>query len=725
MPITTFVIPKMDCPAEEKLIRKQLQSIPGIQQLDFNLIQKELKITHQLSTLNLIQKEFSALGMEAHIKNSSFTTQHLNMLQLSVTRRDWIIIVISGLLAVIAEIFAFTSKAEHSPIIITLAIASMLIGGRQTFLKGLRALRYFTLNMNFLMTIAIVGAVIIGEWPEAAMVTFLFALAEMIESYSLDKARHAIRRLIEISPDMATVQMEKGGWQVKPIGEIKMNDIVWVKPGERIPLDGIVVKGQSSVNQAPITGESMPVTKKQNDTVFAGSINERGSFEFKVTAHANETLLAKIIRAVQQAQSERAPTQRFVDQFAKYYTPSMVIIAVLIATLPPLIGGASFYPWFYKALVLLVIACPCALVISTPVTIVSGLAAAAKQGVLIKGGTYLEEGHKLKAIAFDKTGTLTHGKPQVTDVITIAGFSENQLLQLAASLESHSEHPVAQAILQQWEKLKSEKQLLSVNDYETFPGRGIVGTINGQHYFLGNHRFAEEQKACNSHIESILKNLEQQGKTTIVLGTNQKTIGILAVADTVRETSIQAIQALHKLGITTAMITGDNSITAQTIAKSLGIDDVQANLLPEDKLTAIDVLLKKYGKVGMVGDGINDAPALAKSSIGFAMGHGGTDIALETADIALMEDNLTKLPFFIKLSRRTWHKLLENISLSIGIKAIFFILALIGLATLWMAIFADMGASLLVVINGLRLLQFDSHSFNTASSRVDVKKREQ
>ncbi|MBX9622019.1 MAG: cadmium-translocating P-type ATPase [Alphaproteobacteria bacterium] len=703
---TTFYIPTMDCPAEEKLIREKLQSVTNVKQLEFNLIQQELIVTHQTSDVSDIQNALTSLGLNVQIKNGSYTSKQLNLLQAHVTTKDWMIIILSGLLAFTAEIIAFTTRAEDSLLIIVLALASMLVGGRITFLKGLRAIRYFVLNINFLMTIAVLGAVIIGEWPEAAMVTFLFGLAETIESYSLDKARQAIQRLIEIAPDVATVQTGKGSWEVKSVQEIQLNDIVWVKPGERIPLDGIVLKGRTSVNQAPITGESIPVEKNKGDTVFAGSINERGSFEFKVTNQKNETLLAKIIRAVQQAQGERAPTQRFVDQFAKYYTPTMVIIAILIAFLPTFIWQAPFYPWFYKALVLLVIACPCALVISTPVTVVSGLAAAAKHGILIKGGTYLEQGSHLKAIAFDKTGTLTHGKPKVTDLISVTKTSNYDVLQLAASLEANSEHPIANAIIQHWKNLNSSSDLLTTHEYETFPGRGLVGIIDGQRYFLGNHRFAEENNVCNTQVESILHQLEQQGKTTIVLGTQHEVLAIFAVADTLRVTSIQAIQSLHQLGIKIAMITGDNPTTAQAIAEKLSIDDIQANLLPEDKLTAIDTLLKKYNKVGMVGDGINDAPALAKATIGFAMGHSGTDVALETADVALMEDNLNKLPFFIHLSRRVWHKLVQNITLSIGIKIVFFALALWGLASLWMAILADMGASLIVVLNGLRLLNF-------------------
>jgi len=622
-----------------------------------------------------------------------------------VTKKDWVMIGLSGCLAAAAEISTFTIHNEISPLVIAFAIISMLLGGHQVFLKGLRAIRYLTLNMNFLMSIAIVGAIGIGAWPEAAMVTFLFALAELIEVYSLDKAQRAIRSLLEIAPDSATVQ-EEGGWRTKAVAKITIDSIVWVKPGERIPLDGILIKGQSTVNQAPITGESMPVKKEIGDSVFAGTLNERGSFEFKVTVNPGDTLLAKIIRTVQQAQAERAPAERFVDQFAKYYTPAMVILAVLIATIPPLVFNGAFIPWFYKALVLLVIACPCALVISTPVTIVSGLTVAARQGVLIKGGAYLEIGHKLKAIAFDKTGTLTYGKPVITNIISLSNLSENQALQLAASLDAYSEHPIAEAIVTQYRKSNPENALLSVNNFEAIPGRGVIGYIDGQAYFLGNHQFAEEKKICNLEVEKILEKLELEGKTTIVLGVKHQVLAVLAVADTIRKTSFSAIQALHQLGITTVMVTGDNSTTAHAIAKISGIDEVKANLLPQDKIKIIEGLLTKHGIVGMVGDGINDAPALAKASIGFAMGHTGTDVALETADVALMEDNLNKLPFFVILSRRTWRKLIENITLSIGIKGVFFILALLGFASLWMAVFADMGASLIVVFNGLRLLRY-------------------
>lgn len=519
MPKIILRIPKMDCPEEVNLIKSQFQSIPNIQQLNFNLIQQELTVTYEDLDISAIQTTLQALGMESYVKSDSSVQKPLQLSQ-TVTKKDWIIISLSGLFALTAEIIALSAHTENSIPVILLAIASMLMGGRQTFLKGLRAIRYFNLNMNFLMSIAIVGAIAIGEWPEAAMVTFLFALAELIEVYSLDRARQAIRGLMEITPDTATVQVAES-WHVKPVNDITVNDIIWVKPGERIPLDGVITKGQSTINQAPITGESMPAEKKIGDSIFAGSINERGSFEFKVTVQPGDTLLAKIIRAVQQAQAERAPAQRFVDQFAKYYTPFMVVFAILIATIPPLFLGAVFLPWLYKALVLLVIACPCALVISTPVTIVSGLAAAAKHGVLIKGGTYLETGRQLKAIAFDKTGTLTHGKPVVTDIKVFKTLSAKQLLQFAASLDAHSEHPIAAAIVAAWHKDNSQGSLLTIDQFEAIPGRGVTGIINDQRYFLGNHRLAEEKNICNSTIESELKKLEQEGKTTIVLGTEQ------------------------------------------------------------------------------------------------------------------------------------------------------------------------------------------------------------
>ncbi|HHF0572465.1 TPA: heavy metal translocating P-type ATPase, partial [Legionella anisa] len=578
------------------------------------------------------------------------------------------------------------------------------LSGRPTFKKGWLALRTKAMNINSLMLIAIVGAVFIGAWPEAAMVTVLFALAERIERYSLDKARLAIRSLMQIAPEDALIKQDNGQWLSLPIEKVQPGAVFKVKPGERIPLDGVVVSGQSTVNQAPITGESMPVSKQVNDDVFAGTLNEHGVLEVKVTKASGDTLLAKIGKAIEQAQAERAPTQRFVDQFARYYTPIMVLIAVFIALIPPLALGYPFYDWLYKALTLLVIACPCALVISTPVTVVSGLASAAKHGLLIKGGSYLETGYRLKLIALDKTGTLTEGKPVVTDFIVYdKSKTEQELLLLAASLDSHSEHPVAHALVSYWQQEQPNTTLLEVEQFSALPGRGVKGLVQQKQYFVGNHQLAEDNRVCSPEIEQILKQLEEEGKTTVILSNTTTVLALFAVADTLRKTSQWAISKLHEQGIKTAMLTGDNAVTARAIAKQVGIDEVKANVLPTDKLQAINHLLEQYKNVGMVGDGINDAPALAKASISFAMGK-GTDTALETADVALMNDNLAMLPLYIELSRNTARILRQNISLSIAIKGVFFILALAGVATLWMAVFADMGASLMVVANGLRLL---------------------
>jgi Cd2+/Zn2+-exporting ATPase len=513
---------------------------------------------------------------------------------------------------------------------------------------------------------------------------------------------------------------------------VQVGQVVQVRPGERLPLDGVVTSGASFVNQAPITGESVPVEKKSGDGVFAGSINERGVFEFRVSVGSGDTTLARIIRAVQQAQGQRAPTQRFIDNFSRYYTPIVVLLALLVAILPPLFFAQPFQPWLYKALVLLVVACPCALVISTPVTVVSGLAAAARRGILVKGGAYLEAGRQLRAVALDKTGTLTHGKPTVTDVIVLGepeqsgNRDEDALLQLAASLDAPSEHPVASAIVAAWtgakdtpagltkdhsvngarlQTVKKSGELLPVEEFESITGRGVQGRIGKTLYFIGNHRLAQEKGVSNVRVEAELGRLEAQGKTTVVLSNEHQALAVFGVADTLRDTSIEALRELHDLGVRTVMLTGDNAATATAIARQVGIDDARGGLLPEDKLAAITELLQAHGAVGMVGDGINDAPALAKSSIGFAMGAAGTDTAIETADVALMQDDLRKLPEFIALSRKTGQVLTQNITLALGIKVIFFALALTGKATLWMAVFADMGGSLLVVGNGLRLLK--------------------
>ncbi len=701
-----FIIEKMDCPTEEKLIRNRLASIDGIESLYFNLMERQLTVTHSLDDDKLIASAIGSLGMEARLKSLEDAKSVVKSERShAIPKSSWIIIGIAGVLASLSEAIALIDGDESSVFVKVFAVLSIFVGGRDTLRKGFIAIRNFTMNINFLMTVAIAGAVLIGQWPEAAMVTFLFGVAELIEKYSLERARNAIRSLMEMSPELATVRRGTDWVEVKA-SEVSLGEIVRVKPGERIPLDGVVTGGQSSVNQAPITGESIPLEKSDGDELFAGSINERGVLEFKVTANKGHTTLDRIVRAVQEAQSERAPTQRFVDTFSLYYTPLMVGLAVLVAVLPPLFFGTTWLASFYKALVLLVIACPCALVISTPVTIVSGLAAAAKRGILIKGGVYLEQGRRLRIIALDKTGTLTVGKPQVTDIVPLGSLPEKECLQFAASLDAPSEHPVASAIVSKWtQDTNSDRMtLLEVSNFESITGRGVKGHIKGELHYVGNHRLTEEIGLCGSHVENVLLRLEAEGKTAVVLSSSKEALAVFGVADTLRETSVQAVKDLYKLSLVTAMLTGDNQTTAEAIAEKVQIDDVRGGLLPEDKLRIVSELKVRYGHIGMVGDGINDAPALAKADIGFAMGAAGTDTALETADVAFMEDDLRKLPEFISLSHRAYRVLVQNISFAIATKLVFFGLAIGGMATLWMAVFADMGASLIVVFNGLRLL---------------------
>lgn len=694
----SYFIDKMDCAVEEQLIRKRLGREAGIESMEFDLMSRKLTVEHSLDTDKPILKALAEIGMEPGQEGPG---------EGGVVERPagdqnekWMMAGALGL-AVVSEIVGWKTGTEQSLPVIILAVSAILLGGAKTFRKGLVAVRTLSLNINFLMCLAVVGAVAIGSWPEAAMVTVLFGIAEMIEAYSLDRARNAVRSLMQLAPERALVQRGTG-WEEVDAKSIEIGSIVRVKPGERIPLDGDVVNGQSAVNQAPITGESVPVDKGVGDSLFAGSINEQGVLEFRVTGTRGHTTLDRIIATVQEAQASRAPSQRFVDAFARVYTPTVVVLAILVATLP-LLFGQPFLPWLYKALVMLVIACPCAMVISTPVTVVSGLAAAARQGILIKGGAHLESGRKLKMIALDKTGTLTHGKPVLTDTIALHDSDKERALQIAASLDALSDHPVAKAIVQGW-----TGELLVVESFQSLTGRGVSGVIEGRLHYLGNHRLTEEKEVCCDHVHDALARLEADGKTTVVLSDDKEAVAVFGVADTLRAESVEAIRELHQLGFKLSMLTGDNEKTAAAIAAKAGIDDVRAELLPDEKLNCVEELLAQWASVGMVGDGVNDAPALAKATVGFAMGAAGTDTALETADVALMQDDLRMLPVYVRLSRKTGQILTQNLVLAIGIKVVFFGLALAGIATLWMAVFADMGASLLVVGNGLRLL----HSYS-------------
>jgi len=676
---TPIRIMQMDCPTEEALLRKKLGGMAGVSDMEFNLMQRVLTVTHEPQAIQAILDAVRSLGFTPEIATGTASDAGLT----PEPAKPWWPLALAGVAAVASEAVHWLGLPTWLAAV--LAVTAVLACGITTYKKGWVAIRNGNLNINALMSIAVTGALVLGQWPEAAMVMVLFTVAELIEAKSLDRARNAIQGLMQLTPERATVLQADGNWLEVAAKSVAVTARVRVKPGERIALDGTLVSGRSTVNQAPITGESLPVDKAQGDAVFAGTINQSGSFEYVVTAAAGDSTLARIIHAVEEAQGAKAPTQRFVDQFARVYTPVVFAIALAVAILPPLVMGGAWFDWVYKALVLLVIACPCALVISTPVTIVSGLAAAARQGILIKGGAYLEEGRKLAWLALDKTGTITHGKPVQTDFVVWSDHSEADVRSLAHSLASRSDHPVSRALAAAAQQ--DGIALKNVEAFEALAGRGSKGLIAGKVYHLGNHRLIHELGRCSAELEARLSALEQQGKTVILLSDEARVHGMFAVADTVKDSSRQAIAELHALGINTVMLTGDNAHTARAIAAQVGIDEAQGDMLPEDKLKAID------------------APALARSDIGFAMGAAGTGTAIETADVALMDDDLRKLPRFVRLSRRTHALLVQNIVLALGIKAVFLVLTLIGLGTMWMAVFADVGASLLVVGNGLRLLR--------------------
>jgi len=694
--VLKLAIPEMDCASEEQQVRAALATLPESVDARFDLARRELTVRHGLRDDNAILRAIEASGMRPR----RISEEHDGA---APNRWRYWLLAIGGCAALGAEAVVWMGQPENGPYTIALALLGIALTGKEVLEKGLKALARLRLNINLLMTIAVAGAVAIGKWPEAAVVIWLFAVAELLEALSLDRARRAIRQLLALAPETASVATADGTWEERPVAAIDIGDRVRVLAGMRIPMDGRVRDGRSAVNQAPITGESVPVEKGPDDPVFAGSINGQGVLEIEVTARADDSTLARIIRAVEGAQGARAPTEQFVDRFARVYIPVIVLIALATAVIPPLVLGEPFAVWSYRALVLLVIACPCALVISTPVTIVSGLAAAARRGILVKGGAHLEAARRLKALALDKTGTLTQGRPVVTDLVPITSIPPATAVAMAAALSTRSDHPVSGAIAEHWSTNSDGRPMPAVDAVEALPGRGIQALLDGRRLMLGNHRFIEEANACSPATEAALERLESEGKTTVILAHDGAAVAGIAVADPVRETSREAIASLHGLDVRTVMLSGDNPRTAGVVGALVGIDDVRGGLLPEQKLEAMSELVRAYGTVGMVGDGINDAPALAGAGIGFAMGAAGSDTAIETADVALMDDDLRKIPELILLSRRTHAILVQNITIALGIKFVFLVLAVLGKSTLWMAIFADLGASLIVVANGLRL----------------------
>ena len=700
-----FEVEGMDCADEVRLIEGKLGNLPGVTRLAFDVVGRRLTVEGAI-TAPEVERAIAQVGMKARLVGEARQEEGW------WERRGRLV------LAIVSGVFWAGSLAaeyllEIEWLVAALAIGAVVAGGRYIVPRGIRAAMNRALDMNFLMSVAAVGAIVIGEYEEAASVMFLFSVAQLLETYSMDRARNAIRALMDISPAEATV-LRDGREERVPVDRVAVGETVVVRPGEKIPVDGELLAGRSAVNQAPITGESIPVDKEPGAEVFAGSLNGEGAIEVRSTKPASDTTLARIIHSVEEAQASRAPSQAFVDRFARVYTPAVVLAAIVLAILPPLLGFGTWGEWVYRALVLIVTACPCALVISTPVTVVSGLAGAARRGILIKGGLHLENAGRVRVIALDKTGTLTEGAPAVVEITAVDGSDTRTVLALAAAAEARSEHPLARAILRRAgeEGLNYE----SASDTSAIVGRGLRGRVAGETVYVGSERLFREMGALEESVCTVLSRHEAAGRTVILVGAapdggTPAVRGVIAIADQVRPQAQAALRDLHRAGVErVVMLTGDNEGTARSVAESLGgpgvgVDEYRAQLLPEDKVRAVQELQRTHGLVAMVGDGVNDAPALATANLGIAMGSAGTDVALETADIALMADDLSKIATAIRLARKAEGIIRANIWFSLLVKAVFVVLAVSGLATLWMAVFADMGASLLVVANGLRALR--------------------
>jgi Cd2+/Zn2+-exporting ATPase len=701
---TTLQVAGVDCAEEVSAIHRALKLLAGVRDVRVNIMSGKAIIVHDgRTTPEALIRAIGNEGLKATregAKSGDGVHQAQKQRLLAVT--------ISGAFTLFGLLLHWTHFAPE-PVAMGLFVAAIISGGWFIAPKAVAAARHLAPDMNLLMAIAVLGAVGIGEWSEGAAVAFLFALSELLESFSIARARQAIHSLLKLSPETALL---KNGEVINevPVERVRLGDTISVRSGARIPLDGEVVAGMSSVDQAPITGESMPVEKKPGDTVFAGTINGEGSLEVRVGKGYSETTLAKIIHLVEEAQSQKALSQRFVDQFAKYYTPSVMVLALFVFFIPPIFAGAAWGVWFYRALVLLVIACPCALVISTPVSIVSGLTAMARHGVLIKGGAFLEAIGQLKALAVDKTGTITEGRPSVTRVFPLNSTDDTQIVRIAAAIDTHSDHSLAQAVVEYAQKRGVD--FPRSENYQARTGRGAEAEVDGHRYFVGNHRFTHELAVCSEEIEKALADTEEEGQSVVVVGHKPhagcagEVLGIIAVGDTMRANAPGAIRNLRASGVQkVVMLSGDNQRTVNAIARQAGIDQAHGDLLPDQKIERIRQLLTEHKQVGMIGDGVNDAPAMAAATVGIAMGAAGTDTAIETADIALMKDDLSKVAEAIQLGRRTVHTIQFNITFSIAVKLVFLVLAVLGYTSLWLAIAADTGATLIVTANALRLLR--------------------
>lgn len=714
----TYRIHGMDCADEIAALKREVGPLVGQDKLAFDLLNGRMSIdvTPDAALEARIEKAVVRAGLRAEPWSEDITNEAAQAEERRRRMQSWLTTA-SGLLTALGfvvhawlggGVIAALEAGEHAsgstplPSMVLYAIA-VLCAARYVAPKAWYAAKRLRPDMNLLMMVAVAGAIGIGAWFEAATVSFFFALALALEAWSLGRARRAVAALMELAPSTARVKLEDGSERDVPAAEVRVGAHIIVRPGDKVPLDGRVAAGESELNQAPITGESVPVFKAEGDDVFAGTINGEGAIEVVTTKAANDTTLAQIIRMVGSAQSRRAPSEQWVEKFARVYTPAVMVLAVAIFLVPPLLLGGVWDVWFYRALVLLVIACPCALVISTPVTIVAALAGAAKQGVLVKGGTHLETPAHLKAIAMDKTGTLTEGRPQVVEIVPLGGRSEADLLSLAAALEARSGHPIARAILAKAAELNIPAE--PAEAVQAITGRGVTGRVAGRDMWLGSRRYIEERGVNSAEVLQRADALSSAGRTVVAVGDGQDVWGLVAVADAVRPEAKDIVAALHRAGIEhVVMLTGDNRATAEAIAKQTGIDEVRAELLPGDKVAAVEDLVRRYGSVAMVGDGVNDAPAMGRANLGIAMGAMGSDAAIETADVALMSDDLSKLPWLVRHSRGTLAVIRQNVAFSIFVKLVFTVLTVVGLASLWGAIAADVGASLLVVLNGLRLL---------------------
>jgi Cd2+/Zn2+-exporting ATPase len=689
-----YKIRGMDCAEEVAVLKREVGPVVGGEdRLSFDILKAKMTVAAPQVAEGEILKAVERTGMRAQVWAEASGRAEPEGFWL---RRGRMVMTAASGLALLAG-FALPLASRF------LYALAILAGAWYVLPKAWLALKRLRPDMNLLMTIAIAGAIGIGEWFEGATVAFLFALSLALEAWSVGRARRAVAALMDLTPALARVKRPDGGEEEVPAEGVEVGAHLVVKPGERIPLDGRVVAGGSEVNQAPITGESLPVPKAAGDEVFAGTINGDGALEVESTRRAGDTTLAHIIRMVGEAQSRRAPSEQWVERFARIYTPAVMALALLVLLVPPLAFGGAWGDWFYRALVLLVIACPCALVISTPVSIVAALAAAARHGVLVKGGLFMEVPARIRAVALDKTGTLTWGRPVVVSVFPLGNHDERELLERAAALEARSEHPLARAIAGYAKDRGIE--IRPAADFQILQGKGATGRFDGQEYWLGSHRYLEERGQETPEIHERLEEMSRAGRTAVVVGTADHVCGLIAVADEVRGEAKALVQALRDAGIQRIVIlTGDNRGTAEAIGRETGVDEVRSELLPAEKVAAIDELVALHGRVAMIGDGVNDAPAMARATLSVAMGAAGSDAAIETADVALMADDLSQLPWLIHHSRRTLRVIRQNIVFSLLVKAVFVVLTFAGHASLWAAIAADMGASLLVIFNGLRLL---------------------